>query len=43
MYLVFEGEYLNDKPNGKRKEYDYVNLVFEGEYLDDERLNAKEL
>jgi len=32
--LIFEGEYLNGKRNGKGKEYDiYGNLIFEGEYL----------
>ena len=31
--LVFEGEYLNAKRNGKGKEYDNGRLVFEGEYL----------
>ena len=31
--LVFEGEYLNGKRNGKGKEYVYNELVFEGEYL----------
>ena len=32
--LKFQGEYLNDKRNGKGKEYyDNGNLYFEGEYL----------
>ena len=32
--LIFEGEYLNGKINGKGKEYDYAGkLKFEGEYL----------
>ena len=36
--LTFEGEYLNDKRNGKWREYDNVaNLIFEGEYLNDKR------
>ena len=32
--LIFEGEYLNGKRNGKGKEYnEYGELIFEGEYL----------
>ena len=32
--LLFEGEYLNVKKNGKCKEYnEYCKLLFEGEYL----------
>ena len=32
--LIFEGEYLNGKRNGKGKEYNYDGkLIFEGEYL----------
>ena len=31
--LVFEGEYLNGKRNGKGKEYFYGKLIFEGEYI----------
>ena len=32
--MIFEGEYLNGKPNGKGKEYDgNGNLLFDGEYL----------
>ena len=33
--LLFEGEYLNGKRNGKGKEYNYENdkFEFEGEYL----------
>ena len=36
--LIFEGEYLNDKRNGKGKEY-YIKgeLKFEGEYLNGKR------
>jgi len=36
--LIFEGEYLNGKRDGKGKEY-YLNgqLKFEGEYLDGKR------
>ena len=41
--LLFEGEYLNGKRNGKGKEYDdYGNLEFEGEYLNGEKLDGKE-
>ena len=36
--LMFEGEYLNGKRNGKGKEYDYNGkLEFEGEYLNGKR------
>ena len=36
--LEFEGEYLNGKRNGKRKEYDEEGkLIFEGEYSNGER------
>ena len=32
--LIFEGEYLNGKRNGKGKEYNSEGkLIFEGEYL----------
>ena len=31
--LIFEGEYLNGKRNGKGKEYYKRKLLFEGEYL----------
>ena len=31
--LIFEGEYFNEKRNGKGKEYYYNYLIFEGEYL----------
>ena len=43
--LIFEGEYLNGKRNGRGKEYDLFNsdLVFEGEYLNGKRNgNGKE-
>ena len=37
--LIFEGEYLNGKRNGKGKEYNfYGKLIFEGEYLNGERI-----
>ena len=36
--LLFEGEYLKGKRNGKGKEYDYDGkLLFEGEYLNGKR------
>ena len=36
--LIFEGEYLNGKRNGKGKEYNkYDRLIFEGEYLNGKR------
>ena len=36
--LIFEGEYLNGKRNGKGKEYNDNNeLIFEGEYLNGKR------
>ena len=36
--LIFEGEYLNRKRNGKGIEYDYEGLLlFEGEYLNGKR------
>ena len=37
--LLFEGEYLNEKRNGKGKKYKW-KLSFEGEYLNDKR-NSK--
>ena len=36
--LVFEGQYLNGKRNGKGKEYNYnYEVIFEGEYLNGKR------
>ena len=35
--LIFEGENLNGKRNGKGKEYSSGELIFEGEYLNDKR------
>ena len=37
--LIFQGEYLNGKKNGKVKKYDEWNgkLIFEGEYLNDKK------
>ena len=40
--MRFEGEYLNDKRNGKGKEYDENGkLVFEGEYIQGKKVNEK--
>ena len=41
--LIFEGEYLNGKINGKGKKYNDSNnkLEFEGEYLNGKRWNGK--
>ena len=39
--LIFEGKYVNDKRNGKGKEYYKKELIFEGEYLYDSRLKGK--
>ena len=40
--LIFEGEYLNGKKNGKGKEYDINgNLIFEGEYIDGKKSDSK--
>ena len=37
--LLFEGEYLNGKRNGKGKEYDINGeLLFEGEFINGERI-----
>ena len=36
--LIYEGEYLNGKRNGKGKEYDnYFGTIYEGEYLNGKR------
>ena len=35
--LIFEGEYLNRKRNGKGEEFDNDELVFSGEYLNGKR------
>ena len=40
--MIFEGEYLNGKRNGKGKEYyDNGELKFEGEYLNGKKWNGK--
>ena len=37
--LIYEGEYLNGKRNGKGKEYDLNDkLIFEGEYLNGKKI-----
>jgi len=39
--LIFEGEYLNGKRNGKGKEFNYnVIIIFDGIYLCDKRWNG---
>ena len=36
--MIFEGEYINGKRNGKGKEYDSNgNLEFEGEFINNKR------
>ena len=35
--LVYEGDYINGKRNGKGKEYENGKLIYEGEYLDGKR------
>ena len=40
--LIFEGEYLNGKRNGKGREYNNGFLNFEGTYLNGER-NGNEI
>ena len=40
--LVFEGEYLNGKFNGKVKEFRGNSLRFEGEYLEGKKSKGKE-
>ena len=39
--ILFEGEYLNGKKNGKGKEYKYGHLIFEGEYINGKYFNGK--
>ena len=36
--IIFEGDYINRKKNGKGKEYDYIGKIkFEGEYSNGKR------
>ena len=35
--IIFKGEYINGKINGKGKEYKDDKLIFEGEYLNGKR------
>ena len=35
--IIFEGEYLNGKRNGKGKEFENDKLIFEGEYFNGKR------
>ena len=40
--LLFESEYINNKKNGKVKEYnDYGQLIFEREYLYESKIKGK--
>ena len=40
--LIFEGEYLNGKRNGKGKEYNNIGkIIFEGEYLNGKIWNGE--
>ena len=39
--LIFEGEYLNGKRNGKGKEYYNGKLIFEGEYLNGKKMEKE--
>ena len=39
--LIYEGEYLKGKKNGKGKEYSNDNIIFEGEYLNGKRKKGK--
>ena len=39
--LIFEGQYLNGKRNGKGKEYKNGKIIFEGEFLNGERWIGK--
>ncbi len=41
--LLFRGEYMNAKRNGKGKEYDDGWLVFEGEYLMEKKWARKRI
>ena len=40
-YLIYEGEYLNGKRNGRGKGYLFGQLIFEGEYLNGKSWNGK--
>ena len=41
-YLIYEGEYINDKRNGRGKEFDINGkITFEGEYKNGNRWNGK--
>ena len=40
-YLVYEGEYLKGKKNGKGKDYSYNELVYEGEYLKGKKMGLE--
>ena len=40
--ILFEGKYINNKKNGKGKEFDEEgNIIFEGEYFKDKKIKGK--
>ena len=42
--LIFEGEYLNGKKNGKGKEYNISGkLIYDGEYLSRKKMEKKRI
>ena len=42
--LIYEGEYLNKRKNGKGKEYDiYGRLIYEGNYLKGKKNGKKRM
>ena len=41
FYLIYKGEYLNEKRNGKGKKFRQNELEFEGEFLNGQEWNGK--
>ena len=39
--IIFEGEYLNGKKEGKEKEYNNKELIFELKYEDREKMDME--
>ena len=39
--LIFDGEYLEGKKNGKGKEYNKGKLINDGDYLNGERIGKR--
>ena len=40
--MIFEGEFVNGKRNGKGREYSKKGrLIYEGEYLNDEKIKGR--